>query len=496
MRKIFLFAVIMLLAFASSALSEEMVYAYGDFLYELLEDGTVGVIGYNGSDAHLVIPAELDGKKVSVIGATNLEDSWKYRIGNGNTISIEIEEGIKDLIPSVNWDESLRTIYLPDSLICEMRGWARTNPFKDCENLEEIKVAENHPVFEIRDGALIDKNRQELIAYPAQRKSESIAIPESVRRIGSFAYYWNEVVKEIIIPEGIEEIGRYAFAHTNIVSIHLPATLKKLEEEAFTGCDSLKEIDIAENNSELMKIDGALILKESQQLIWMEKGIKEYVIPEGVKSIGNGLFQGARELISIEIPEGVEEIERYAFSFTNLKNVRLPETLMKLGQGVFRGCRDLSYINIPKNVTIGGDNPFSGCVSLKEIEVAEDHPKLVKINGMLILKESQDLICVEAGHKDYVIPEGVRSIADGAFQGIHLRTVSIPEGIETIGKTAFEATGLRRITLPSSVKHIGENAFTYWSPEAAKELDLICYVSNEYAAQYCEAAGIKYEWAE
>ena len=394
MRRVFLLGAIMLLAFTSAASSEEAVHACGDFLYEMLEDGTVGIVGYNGNDAHLVIPAELDGKKVSVIGATNLTNRWKYNIDCDDVVSIEIEEGIEDLMPSTLYCRNLETIYLPASLNCEMRGWSRMNPFINCDDLKEIKVAKNHPVLEIRNGALIDKSRNELIAYPKQSKEKKI-IPDGVRRIGAFAY------------------------------------------EFIEGMDG------------------------------------------------------------ISIPDGVEEVARYAFAFTDVKRIYLPETLKKLEGGAFKGCRELTYVYIPKNVNLEIQSPFTTCVSLTEIDVAEDHPELFKINGMVISKESQQLICVEAGHKDYVIPDEVKSIADEVFEGMTVRTIKVSKGVETIGRAAFEgAYGLKSITLPVSVKQIGENAFTYWSPEAAKELDLICYVSNEYAAQYCEAAGIKYEWAE
>ncbi len=41
---------------------------YGDYEYTFLEDGTVEISKYIGSDEVLVIPSEIDGYKVSAIG--------------------------------------------------------------------------------------------------------------------------------------------------------------------------------------------------------------------------------------------------------------------------------------------------------------------------------------------------------------------------------------------------------------------------------------------
>ena len=41
---------------------------YGDYEYEILDDGTVEITGYNGSAETLKIPNEIDGKTVTSIG--------------------------------------------------------------------------------------------------------------------------------------------------------------------------------------------------------------------------------------------------------------------------------------------------------------------------------------------------------------------------------------------------------------------------------------------
>lgn len=47
---------------------------YGDYEYDVLDNGTVEITGYNGSAEKVDIPAEIDGKSVTSIG----DDAFKY----------------------------------------------------------------------------------------------------------------------------------------------------------------------------------------------------------------------------------------------------------------------------------------------------------------------------------------------------------------------------------------------------------------------------------
>lgn len=60
----------------------------GGYKYEVLQaDGTVCIFGYTGNDTDLVIPAEIDGKKVTEIGT-------KAFYGCKNLNSVIIPEGV------------------------------------------------------------------------------------------------------------------------------------------------------------------------------------------------------------------------------------------------------------------------------------------------------------------------------------------------------------------------------------------------------------------
>lgn len=73
---------------------------------------------------------------------------------------------------------------------------------------------------------------------------ESITIPSSVRRIGWWSFYGCRKLKKVLISEGINEICYGAFMNcTSLHSVILPYTVIKIDSDAFAvNCDTEKNI--------------------------------------------------------------------------------------------------------------------------------------------------------------------------------------------------------------------------------------------------------------
>lgn len=104
--------------------------------------------------------------------------------------------------------------------------------------------------------------------------------------------------------------------------------------------------------------------------------------------------------------EGVEEIERSAFSGSDLQEVQLADSITVLNEYAFSNCRELKTINIPKNLTFLGSGAFGGCAELSI---------------------------------DVVIPEGITEILDEAFIKCEkIKSVKFHNKIAYIGSSAFQ----------------------------------------------------------
>lgn len=173
------------------------------------------------------------------------------------------------------------------------------------------------------------------------------------------------------------------------------------------------------------------------------------------------------------------------------ESLDIPESLdgypvSALSDNTFYGNDTLISITIPDSVSIPGGNPFAYCFNLTSINVSAEHPTLATIDGVLIEKNEQRLICYPYAYtaESYSIPEGIRIIGPSAFSSCDslssitlpnsvecirgyafsrcaaLRSITIPEGVECIEDYAFsECNALTDVTLPNSVTTIGANPF-------------------------------------
>ena len=150
------------------------------FDYIVLEDGTVEITGYSGTDSELVIPGELDGLTVTGIG--------KNAFNSCTTLfSAVIPDGVTYIDDYAFYGcRGLTEISIPDSV-----STIGINPFDWCDRLTEFKLSPDHPFLEVTDGVLFGKADRKLICYPASLKSESYSVPDGTLLLGDEAFYNN-----------------------------------------------------------------------------------------------------------------------------------------------------------------------------------------------------------------------------------------------------------------------------------------------------------------
>ncbi len=69
------------------------------------------------------------------------------------------------------------------------------------------------------------------------------------------------------------------------------------------------------------------------------------------------------------------------------------------------------------------------------------------------------LLSVLAEEYDIVIPKGVHTIGDGAFQNTFIGSVTMPNSVQVIQKDAFYASYVHEIKLSKNLRYIGTGAF-------------------------------------
>ena len=183
-----------------------------------------------------------------------------------------------------------------------------------------------------------------------------------------------------------------------------------------------------------------------------------------VTSIGDNAFELCNALTEVTISDGVISIGQYAFSFcTALTKVTIPNSVTTIvphafqncealteiifGNGLttieetaFYSCSSLQQVTIPASVTSIGYSVFGNCYALTQINVESDNTSYCSENGVLFSHDKTRLVQYPAGKPEtsYIIPEGVATITNGAFESCKkLMTVSIPSSMTTIEQRAF-----------------------------------------------------------
>ncbi len=403
---------------------------YGDFQYSVLSDGAVEITDYNGSAEKVDIPAEIDGKSVTSIG---------NRAFNGCTslTSITIPNSVTEIgSGAFSSCTSLTSIKIPDSVM-QIGDYV----FVGCTNLIEIQVETDNKFYSSDKGVLFNKNKTEIICYPAGIKDTIYLIPSSVTSIGKRAFQNCSNLINIKIPDRVSYIGSIAFADcTSLTSITIPNSVTSLGNSAFSGCASLTSI----------------------------------TIPDSVTSISGGAFGNCTSLTSITIPDSVTSIGGNAFSNTALlknqttsekyvgkwvidcdddaKSVTIKNGTVGIADFAFYDCPSLTSVTIPNSVTSMGEQAFGECVSLLGITIP---------NGVTSIDEYTFYNCTSL--TSVTIPNRVTSIGNHAFKECaSLASITIPGSITEIGYEAFMGcTSLKSVTIPASVLSIDSEAFGY-----------------------------------
>ena len=272
------------------------------------------------------------------------------------------------------------------------------------------------------------------------------------------------------IPDGVVVVGKQAFYYQDIQTVSMPETVTVIDDEAFSNCNELYEIDLSSNISrigyEAFANCGSLeALNLPEKLTEIGGGafaecwsLKEIKIPDAVNRIGSRSFRNTN-IEELRIPEGITYIDSDTFaSCRELKKVILPDGLKYVGSRAFENCRELAEINFPSALDEIGQDAFKGCMKIagptRKTQVTNPCEKdFVIINGVLSNYSGDDRVVS--------IPEGVKSINDGAFQkNSRISIVILPDSLTSIGSVAFhECYNLRKINISSKVSDISSNAF-------------------------------------
>ena len=168
-------------------------------------------------------------------------------------------------------------------------------------------------------------------------------------------------VDSVTLPNSLEVIAQFAFSGCDkLTSIRIPASVNYIQEPylAFYRCASLRAIEVALENAEYKSENGCLLSKDGEILLLVSPGLSSVDIPAGVKIVGDNAFSDGR-VVSVNIPEGVEEVRPFAFAgAADLSDVSIPATVRKIGKYAFWKASSLKEVRFVGNAPECGESLY------------------------------------------------------------------------------------------------------------------------------------------
>ncbi len=209
--------------------------------------------------------------------------------------------------------------------------------------------------------------------YLDDKEVTDLVIPDGVTRIGNFAFDYCTELTSVTIPDGVANIGTCAFRGcANLTNVIIPPSVATIGSNAFIWCKNMEAVHISDLAAwcTISFYWTANPLYYGAHLYLNDEEVTNLIIPNGVTSIGNGVFFGFRYLTNVTIPEGVTSIGEHAFDgCSGLTSISLPLSLSSMGIYAFRGCSSLTHVNIPKGITCISGSTFSECSRLTTVTI-------------------------------------------------------------------------------------------------------------------------------
>ena len=350
--------------------ASEPVTDINDFKWYGYSDGTVTITDYLGTDKTVIVPSEIEGKKVTSIAYQGLQNSRFVNVILPDTIQVIYDSAFEGCT-------NLETINLPDS-ITDISYFA----FDGCKSLKSISLPNGLEV--IKRGA-----------FTGCESLASVRIPNTVKSIELCAFGKCKSLSNVTIPDSVTSIedGAFIIDPVNAICSTIHANpnsyartyaeqngikFKCLDIHSWDGGSVISNAT-ATNDGTKIYICTACKIKKTEK-------IPKLGLPKKGKLIAETKSQNAYKVTKSSSKNGTVELTK---SNKSKSSITVPNTITvdgidykvtSVSKNAFKDNKKLKKITIGKNVKTIGANAFYGCKNLKTIVIQSTQLKTIGKN--------------------------------------------------------------------------------------------------------------------
>ena len=305
-----------------------------------------------------------------------------------------------------------------------------------------------------------------------------------VTRIGEAAFRGCASLTGVTLPASVTSIGDQAFENCSSLKMVVPETVTSLGD-AFNGCDAMADEDgfvivrgvlhhYAGSEKDVEVPDG--VKRIGENAFSHCDSLKYVTLPATVSVIGRGAFYSC-DALADAIMRGVTSIDSQAFAYCkSLGDVTFPSSVKSIGYSAFMECTSLTEVSIPKSVAYIDKYAFYSA-PLDTVYVAPgDQARVEKLlidssfdtSGITSWYDTgmETSFTVDFDANDGSVAETTRNVASGAAVGALPTPTRTGWAFRGWYTEAWEGEGVR-IT-PATIVTDDMTCYAQWMPEGAE----------------------------
>ncbi len=239
---------------------------------------------------------------------------WAVNYAGSNS-NVEIREGTVGIAQWAFADNAIiKTVTLPKGLVT-----IGSCAFDNCQNLTTINIPNSVEIVgdNFRSCPKLTGDNDGGLVY-----------------IDNWLVHCSKEVKTANIKNNTAGIAGGAFFNcSNLQSVTIPSSVKRIEDNTFYNCRNLTQITLS---------DSITYIGESA---FYSTKLQNLSLPKSLVEIGYGAFVG-NSMQSVNIPNGTKSIGAFAFAHCNqLTEITIPKTVTYIGSAAFVRCEKFNSIH-------------------------------------------------------------------------------------------------------------------------------------------------------
>ena len=333
------------------------------------EDDAIAV--FSGSTELRAIEVA-DGSQSLLAEDGVLFDAEKTRLLSfplGKIGSYEVPDGIGEIAEAAFAQASLSSVAFPSSLVSIGESAFASSRLSGQLVLPAGSFAIGKSAFSETEIESVDIGGATSIGESAFASCTQLAAADlrtdrcALESVGANAFAPDTPLGSVVLPDSVTSVGAGAFANNAaLTKVHLGAGISEAYSTLFSGCENIAELSVSADSASYYADGNVLYVKQSDgmHLSFSLPGnaFTAYTVAAGTVQIDKSAFKDNKTLETLVLPEGLKTIESGAFNGCSaLANVSFPDSLSSVN-GFYNTAMELadfgtSIQEINKNAFIG-----------------------------------------------------------------------------------------------------------------------------------------------